>query len=214
MARNRVATSRGRSRSDATRRRIVDACAVVIRTEGFGGTTTAAIAAQAGLAEGAIFYHYGSLPDLYAEVLRTSSSERLVAYREALDGIDRPDALLRAALGLFAEDRETGHVAVLAELIAGAASVDGLRPLVQEEVAAWVAFVEGVLGRVLDGTGLADLLPPPRDLAVVVVSLFTGAELLSGLAPELGTADALAGVAERVTPVLAAFTSGDLGGRT
>ena len=212
MARNRVATSGRRSRSDATRRRIVDAAAAVIRTEGFGGTTTAAIAARAGLAEGAIFYHFGSLPDLYAEVLRTSSAERLVAYRAALDGIDRPDALLRAALGLFAEDRETGHVAVLAELIAGAASVDGLRPLVQEEVAAWVAFVEGVLGRLLHSTGLTDLLPPPRDLAVVVVSLFTGAELLTGLAPELGTADALAGVAERAAPLLTAFAPGDRGG--
>jgi len=212
MARNRVATG-GRSRSEATRQKILEATATSIRERGFGGTTTAAVAAGSGLTEGAIFYHFGSMVALFAEVLRRSSQERLAAYRAALDDVDRPDELLVQAMALFAEDRASGHVAVLAELFAGAGSVDELRPLVREEVASWVAFAEQVLARILVGSGWEALLPEPRDLAAVVVSLYTGAELLSALAPDLGVAEALTTVATRAAPLVAAFGSGGAGAR-
>lgn len=205
MARNRTATGQGRPRSEATRQRIVEATAASIRELGFGGTTTATIAAGSGLTEGAIFYHFGSIVALFSEVLRRSSEERLTAYRAALHDVDRPDEVLARAVALFAEDQATGHVAVLAELFAGAGSVEGLRPLVHDQVTAWVAFVEEVLGRILSGSGLEGLLPEAGDLAKVIVSLYTGAELLGTLAPDLGVTESLTAVVVRAGPLLAAF---------
>jgi AcrR family transcriptional regulator len=205
MSRTRIQNRPERPRSAATRRRIVDAAAACVRTRGFVGTTTSAIAEQAEVTEGSIFYHFGTLPELFAEVLRVSSTERLEAYQAALGEVDDPSELLTVAGRLFQEDLESGHVSVLSEMLAGAASVDGLRPLMQEHVRQWIAFVEDVLTKQLASTPFASMLPSPHQLAVLVVSLYTGAELLTGLVPDVGTDEALSAAGLRLAALASTF---------
>lgn len=55
----------------ATRERIVDAAAEVMRTLGLSRATTKAIAQQAGYSEATLYKHFDSKEELFLEVLRT-----------------------------------------------------------------------------------------------------------------------------------------------
>ena len=148
--------------------------------------------------QGVIFYHFGSLTQLFGETLDAASGERLEAYQAGLGGVTGVAAVLERAGALFAEDRAAGYVTVLTQLVAGASAIEELRPMLIQHVERWVGFVEGLLAANLEGSGLAALLPPARQMAMLVVAIYLGVELLADLAPELGSGEALGGFAERL----------------
>ncbi|MFN0030409.1 MAG: TetR/AcrR family transcriptional regulator [Acidimicrobiales bacterium] len=198
MQRARVTTKRDNQRSATTRAAIITATAEVICDRGFLGATTAAIAERANVNQGVIFYHFGTLVELFSETLHTSSTARLEAYRQGLDGVTGIGALLARAAELFREDQASGHVTVLAQLVAGAGSIAELHATVVTHVEQWVGFVEEIMVAHLPDGGLAALLPAPAQMAVLVVSLYLGAELLLDLAPGLGVQAALEDVQQRL----------------
>lgn len=208
MARARLGARTDGSRSDMTRGRIITATAQVIREQGFVGATTSAIAERAEVNQSVIFYHFGSLNQLFATTLEVSSAHRLDAYRAGLDGLSGLGPVLTRTMELVAEDHASGHVSVLVELVAGASAIEALRPSLIEHVERWIAFVEEIVEASLDGTGLAAALPSPRTLALVIISTYLGGEILSGLAPELAAGAALSTVAERIAS-LASITLGE-----
>ncbi|MEX0758128.1 MAG: TetR/AcrR family transcriptional regulator [Tistlia sp.] len=52
-----------------TRRRILDVAARLFRQQGYAGVSLRAIAAEAGLQAGSLYYHFGSKEDLVVEIL-------------------------------------------------------------------------------------------------------------------------------------------------
>lgn len=56
--------SRGQTLKDDTRSRLIAATLTVVRREGYQGTTTRAVAAEAGVAEGTIYRHFATKRDL------------------------------------------------------------------------------------------------------------------------------------------------------
>jgi AcrR family transcriptional regulator len=194
-----VGTKADGRRSDATRARILAATAEVIRLKGFVGATTSAIAEQAGVNQGVIFYHFGSLTLLFGATLEAASTERLESYRAGLDGVRGVGPLLERAVELFAEDRDSGYVAILTEFVAGASAIEELRPRLIEHVERWVAFVEELIEANLATTAFATMLPPAREVALLVVSTYLGAELLTDLTPQLGAGEALSAFGERLS---------------
>lgn len=78
-----------------TRLRILDAAERVFSSEGFGGASVKAIAVQAGVAQGLIFYHYASKDGLYAAVIERRASRISHGRAALLDRIDlaAPDAV-------------------------------------------------------------------------------------------------------------------------
>lgn len=58
-------------KSERTRRRILDAAALVLRRKGFAGARLADIARVAGMRAGSLYYHFDSREALVAEVMRT-----------------------------------------------------------------------------------------------------------------------------------------------
>jgi len=70
-----------RNRSDATRERILDAARLLFRTKGYSRTATSDIASEAGVAEGSIFYHFGTKRNLLATLGQEFARAMVAAMR-------------------------------------------------------------------------------------------------------------------------------------
>jgi len=92
---------RGGTRRDAvaTRRKLVRAALDLFTTRGYHATTTPAIAARAGVAEGTIYRHFASKEALLNEVVREAQRWAIGVVREGEGekGVRTPDRLRRIA---------------------------------------------------------------------------------------------------------------------
>ncbi len=167
-------------RSSDTRRALVEAAVDVLRHDGFAAATARTIAARAGVNQGLVFYHFGSVVSLLLAALDEVSAQRRERLERSLADVDRPSELVELAARVFSEDLDTGDAALLVEMIAGAASTPGLGAQVKSRMDPWTEFAVAALDRALDGSPLASVVEP-AEMAHAVVALYLGLELLSHL---------------------------------
>jgi len=148
--------------------------------EGFAGASAREIARRAGCNQGLVFYHFGSVANLLLAALDEVSETRRRRYQAAVDGADGMEGLVDTAEAVFVEDLDAGHMAVLAEMIAGSSSTPGLAREVAARIAPWRQFAAEALRDALDGSPLAGVVEP--DVAAhAVVALYLGLEMLAHL---------------------------------
>ena len=110
----------------ARREQIIDAAITTLATEGWGATSLALIAANAGISKGVISYHFAGKDELMAAIVEGAYAgigERVVPQLEGLD----PMATVRAHITAVAADLE-GHrdeLVALGEIIAHQHTPDG-----------------------------------------------------------------------------------------
>jgi AcrR family transcriptional regulator len=177
----------GRKRGDEVRQRgtraaLVDATIATLAQQGFSETSARAVAERAGVAPGGVFYHFGTMDDLLAEVFTTCLDRRIARLRAALDV---PVAGLSVAFTDAVRD-EFAHPesrAVL-ELVVGAIT----SPLLAERVRAGldqsVAFTREVIDRLLADSPLAAILPLEL-VAQVAASAFFGLAVMDLVGAEV-----------------------------
>jgi AcrR family transcriptional regulator len=163
-----------------TKGRIVHAAIEALKKDGFAGASARTIAQRGGFNQALIFYHFGTIDGLLLAALDHTSEERMQAYREAIEGAASLTELAAVAGGVFREDLRSGHIKVMAELIAGTSAHPALGPEISRRVEPWIELTREVAQRVCRGTGLEEILPS-EDIAFAVVSLFLGIELMSHL---------------------------------
>ncbi|HEV8420639.1 MAG TPA: TetR family transcriptional regulator [Actinomycetota bacterium] len=185
-----------------TRARIVAAAIRTLKERGFAGTSARAIAHSGRFNQALIFYHFGTVNDLLLAALDETSAQRMRRYRGALEEIKTLPELLAQAAQIYREDLESGHIKVLAELIAGASSSPPLGPEIVARIEPWVALTEEALERVLAGSALESLVPT-QDLAFTVVALYLGVELLAHLNGQLARAEQLIDSGSRLASLFA-----------
>jgi AcrR family transcriptional regulator len=198
-------TERGSARSAETRRHLVDAAVETLCAEGYTGASARSIADRAGLNQGLVFYHFGSVANLLLAALDAVSAERLARYDAAVEGVTSALELMDVAAEIFREDLDAGYVTVLVEMIAGASSTPGLGPEVSARIAPWFDFAQRALERSTAGTPLTSMLPV-GDLAHAVVALYLGLEMLSHLNGERDRALALFSHAKQLAGLLEALS--------
>jgi AcrR family transcriptional regulator len=81
--------TRRRYKPAETRQNILDAARTLFRQHGYLKTSTSDIAAAAGVAEGSIFYHYGSKQNVLAELGKLYAAEMIANMRG--DSVDLTD---------------------------------------------------------------------------------------------------------------------------
>src|SRR5205823_3549643 len=123
---------------DRTRGRIIDAAVETLQRAGFAGASARAIARTGGFNQALIFYHFGSVNDLLLAALNETSARRMDRYTEAVGRARSVPDLVRVAGEIFREDLESGHIKVLAEMIAAASSVPDLGPQIVAQVEPWI----------------------------------------------------------------------------
>ena len=110
-------TPASRRDGEGTRQRLLRAALELYTSIGFRATTTPAIAARAGVAEGTIYRHFTSKEHLLNEVYRGAQKWAVSVVREIEDtekGLKAPDRLARLARRFFdAADRDPAALRML-----------------------------------------------------------------------------------------------------
>jgi len=173
-----------------TRRRIMTAALETVRESGITGTSARAIAATGGFNQALIFYHFGSVTNLLTEAARASSAARVAAYRRMTDDVTSLSSLVDVARRLHDEAGRDGSVAVLTQLMAGAAADTEMGQAILAGFEGWIDLVEDALDNALRGQAIADALPA-REAAYSISALFLGIELMARLDPDKSEAPAV-----------------------
>jgi AcrR family transcriptional regulator len=190
-------TSTTKARGQETRARIVEAAVETLKREGFGGASARAIARTGGFNQALVFYHFGSVSDLLLAALDETSARRMARYREVVDDADSLQELVAAASEVYREDLASGHIKVLAEMIAGASSMPELGPEIVRRIEPWIDFARDAVARV-SATLPIPMPVSPEDAAFGIVALYLGIELLTHLEGDGARSDRLFELASRL----------------
>lgn len=191
----------GDARGEETRRRIVEAAVETLKSEGFAGASARAIGRTGDFNPALIFYHYGSVNDLLLAALDHTSGERMARYEQAVAGAATLPDLIGVAAEIYREDLESGHITVLAEMIAGASAVPDLGPEIIARVQPWTEFAERTIARVL-ATSPFGAFVPVQDAAYAVVAVYLGIELMTHLEGDRSRAERLFQLVGSLSPFL------------
>jgi AcrR family transcriptional regulator len=184
-----------------TKQRIVDAAIATLKEEGFSATSARAIARRGEFNQALIFYHFGTLNELLVAAFDAVTTERRERYVGLFEDAGPLDVKLRAAVDLYREDRDSGRIAVISEVIAGSTGNDDLAPMVAERVEMWLDLTQDVLARMLDQAGLAGFISP-REAAYAVTAFFLGMDILSNVGGDVAQPEALMERAAALAPLL------------
>jgi AcrR family transcriptional regulator len=198
------AAAHGSDRSSATRVQLVDAAIETLKADGYVGASARTIAQRAGLNQGLIFYHFGSVANLLLAALDSVSRERLERYETEVSEVVSPSQLVDVAEGIFRNDLEAGYITVLVEMIAGTSSTAGLGPEVSARIQPWRAFAQSSIEASLGESPLRNVLPA-KEVAHAVVALYLGLEMLSSLDGDSEPALALFARAKQIAPLVEAL---------
>jgi AcrR family transcriptional regulator len=195
-----AAETDGRSIKGAeTRDRIVHAARDVLVTHGHAGTSTRAVAEEAGVNLSQVHYHFGGRQGLLIEVLHREN-EALLARQTALYSAPGPlSEKWRLACDFLDEDVSSGYVRVLWELWAAGLTDPELADGWREAVRGWHELLESVFAAWIEDVGV-ELPITPRVAATLTSHVFLGMEvhLLGGFeAPHREVLDMLGALIER-----------------
>ena len=165
---------------EETRARIVEAALHTIREQGVVGTSARSIARAGGFNQALIFYHFGSVQQVLLAAVERISQQRMSRYQERLSGVHTLADLIAVGAVCHREDIEDGNIRVLSQMLAAASSSPELATQLRGFFDPWVELVEAAVSRVVAGTAY-DGAVPVHDVAMGVVALFMGIELLSQL---------------------------------
>jgi AcrR family transcriptional regulator len=185
----------------SSRKRIVDATLTTLKDKGFAGTSTRAIAAAGGFQSGLIFYYFPTLNDLLIASLEHASAERLERYGEEVAAATSLAELLGLLERIYADDRESGFVRVVSEMVAGSVAHPELGPRMVELVEPWIAAAQTAAERVLEPSGLGGAVSA-RQLAFAAVTFYLGANLLTQLVPDSREVEEILATGRRLAPML------------
>ncbi|WP_327154957.1 TetR/AcrR family transcriptional regulator [Streptomyces tubercidicus] len=191
-----------------TRTKLLAGALRTLTEQGLAKTSARTIAATAGVNQALVFYHFGSVDELLAAACRHGAEQRVAHYRERFAEVGSLTEFLELGRELHAEERAAGHVAVLAQLLAGAQTQPRLAPATAAGLAQWIEEIEQVLTRVLSTTPITAFVDVPG-LSRALAAGFVGLELYEGVDPEgalaaldaLEQLSALIGVLEDLGPV-------------
>ena len=194
---------------DDTKARIVEAALESLSEEGILGASARAIARRGGFNQALIFYHFGSVNEVLLAAVDELSARRAAKYQERLEQIDSLAGLVAEAGRLHSEDMDDGHMTVLSQMLAAAATEPELRGPLRQRFEPWIAIVEATVLRALGDSPYAQLVPP-KDLAFGITALYIGLELLLNLQDDdagqerdmFATFERLAGVLEAMLAAL------------
>jgi AcrR family transcriptional regulator len=195
--------------ADATKAKIIDAALESLHEEGILGASARAIARRGGFNQALIFYHFGSVDELLLAAVDELSERRSDKYEERLEQVSSLAGLVAEAGRLHSEDMDDGHMTVLSQMLAAAATDPDLRAPLRERFEPWMQIVERTVVRALGDSAYGQLVPA-KDLAFGITALYVGLELLLNLEDDnseqeremFGTFERLAAVLESILNVL------------
>lgn len=187
--------------ADEVRERLVDATIRVLARDGLAQASARAIAAEAGSANGLIFYHFGSMDGLLAATARALGDRGIERIRAGLGGDDAHAEWSRRLAGVIRREAQGDDGRAVMELMVGSRT----SPLLADEMHATIGraldFAADELRQLVAGSPLEQILPVEL-FAELAGATFLGLEVmtLNGREIDLDT------LADRLATLLRAFT--------
>lgn len=184
MARSsrRTAPAGASERRATTTEALLDAAERLLISRGHAGITTRALATEAGVNNGLVHYYFGSMEEVFVQVLERFT-DRLIERQREMYGADVPFIeKWETAWGFQDEDLESGYSKIWLELQAMAWNDPALRERVARVDAEWRAVLTEAFTKALEEYGVADRFPPEA-LVPLVMTFAQGfaLERLSGI---------------------------------
>lgn len=168
------------AKSLETKTKLLEGALRTLVEQGIAKASARTIAATAGVNQGLVFYHFGSVDELLAAACRYGAEQAVSRYRPRFDKVGSLSELLVVGREIHEEERSGGHVALLGQLLAGAQTHETLAVATAAGLEAWIVEIEKVLRRVLAGTPFEEFTDP-AGLARAVAASFVGIELYEGV---------------------------------
>lgn len=185
-----------------TRARLLAAAADAVREDGVAAASARTIAARAGVNQALVFYHFGTVGELIEAACRRAVDEAAGHYRSQFADVTSLSDLLAVGRELNRRERASGNVAMMAQLMSGAARDPVLARASRYAMDAWAAELEPVFDRVLTAGPLAEVVDA-RGLTRALSAAFIGLQLYEDVdvAGAAGALDSLERVAVLVDVV-------------
>jgi AcrR family transcriptional regulator len=166
-----------------TKAALLAAAHTVVGREGIAGTSARVVAAEAGVNQALVFYHFGTVTELVAAACSEAADASVASYREELAAVGSFTELLAVGRTLHEREQASGNVAVMAQLMAGAQRDPLLAAAAQHAMEAWNREVEVAVRRVLADSPLLEITDR-AGLARAIGAGFIGLELYEGVDAE------------------------------
>ena len=171
--RARVTSSPTGGRTE-TAEALLDAAEQLLVEVGHAGITTRRVAASAGANQGLVHYYFGSMDELFVQVLERFT-ERLVARQREMYAGDGPFIeKWRNAWGFQEEDLTSGYSKIWMELQALSWSRPDLRPRVARVNRAWRAVLREAFANAAEEYGLDKEAFPVEALVAMTMTFGQG----------------------------------------
>ncbi|WP_151083117.1 TetR family transcriptional regulator [Nocardioides cynanchi] len=165
-----------------TRARLLAAAATAVREDGAAAASARSIAARAGVNQALVFYHFGTVSELVEAACGLAVDEAAGSYRRELDEVTSLTGLLDVGRALDRRERASGNVAMMAQLMSGAAHDPVLARAARYAMDVWAATLEPVLERLLADSPLAEIVDGPG-LTRALSAAFIGLQLYEDVDP-------------------------------
>jgi AcrR family transcriptional regulator len=158
----------------ATAEAFLDAAERLLVEVGHSGISTRRLAAEAGANQGLVHYYFGSMDELFVQVLERFT-ERLVARQREMYGADEPFIeKWRRAWRFQEEDLEAGYSKIWMELQALSWSRPALRPRVARVNSEWRGVLREAFAQAADEYGLDEDEFPVEALVAMTMTFGQG----------------------------------------
>src|SRR5213082_384959 len=186
-----VAAPPSRDREQVTQA-LLDAAERLLVSEGYAGISTRRLAQEAGVNHGLVHYYFGSMEELFVQVLERFTA-RLIARQRAMYAADVPFIeRWRAAWRFHEQDLAAGYPKISHELQAMAWNDPGLRERLVRVNGEWRAVLREAFAHAQEEYGI-ETDEPPLDGVVALVMMFAqGAQAERLLGISEGHAELLA----------------------
>ena len=159
-----AAKRRTTEESAKTRTAILDATETIMREEGYAGVSSRRVAERAGLKSQLVYYHFGTMDELFLAVYRRTEAKFFTAHAKAIASRNPLRALWD--LGL-----DPNGVAITQEFLALANHRKSIRSEIVQSTLRFRSLQTAILERVLEDLGLAGDGELAQALPFVIVSL-------------------------------------------
>jgi len=174
---------------------IVEAALETLRQRGFAGATSRAIARTGGFNQALVFYHFGSVENLLVAALERTSRERLARYRAAVADAQTLDELIPVMADLWQQDKASGNVRVISQMVAGAVDRPELARRIVGLMEPWQELARETVARILPP------VLPANEAAHAIVTFYLGVNLMTNLDPTNARTDAFFMRARELAPL-------------
>jgi AcrR family transcriptional regulator len=165
---------RARPARNSTAEAFLDAAERLLVEVGHGGVTTRRLAAEAGANQGLVHYYFGSIDELFVQVLERFT-ERLVARQREMYSSDLPFIeKWRTAWRLQEEDLAAGYSKIWMELQSLSWSRPELRPRIATVNSEWRAVLRDAFTRAAEEYRLDERAFPVEALVAMTMTFGQG----------------------------------------